>query len=162
MLHNFPHNKIQLNYHDLLLSSPFSLDITPRQWVIGTRRFGINTLSQKVGHQNPYDGALYPEIMGTTTAHHCDILKTPIICFLTKKCYRWSLVRNHVRDIFGGQIDKFTFGRSDYQFRTYLNSTSPVNHRWMMPASRPFLTSTLLITLSNWVDCNLQYTIKKI
>ena len=29
------------------------------------------------------------------------------------------------------------------------NSTTPVNHRWMVPASRPFLTSTLLITAPN-------------
>jgi hypothetical protein len=42
------------------------------------------------------------------------------------------LVRDQIRDIFSGHIDKFTFGRTDYQFRTWSekNTTGQYKIYW--------------------------------
>ena len=34
------------------------------------------------------------------------------------KLQELNLVRDHIRDILGGQLGKYTFGTTDYQFRT--------------------------------------------
>ena len=48
---------------------------------------------------------------------------------------------------------------NDYGRKTQPNNATPVSHRWMVPASRPFLTSPLLNTLfktEQIVICNIQ------